>query len=55
MMETIAKFKNPEYSQQIQHQIEMEKERQKNLTSRAAQLEKEVHILKRSLLSGTLP
>ena len=45
MMEAIAKFKNPDYGQQIQRQIEMERERQKNLTSRAAQLEKEVCIL----------
>ena len=45
MMAAVNQFKSTEYRQSIQRQIDAERERQCNLTSKAAQLEKQVKQL----------
>ena len=50
MMAAIAQFQNPEYKQNVQHQIREEQEKKNSLTSEAAQLEKQVeHLIHESL------
>lgn len=44
-MQTIAQMKNPFYKNSIEIQIEEEKDRNKKLKSRAAQLEKQIKVL----------